>query len=160
MTGEMTLLEIEAKVLADIIKKEESRNPHKVIVAKLTDKDCEQILAEARGAKYIEEVVNHYGDKTDGEDPTQCVWQDVEGLDYGWMWLRYRPEHMKEMMIVEITRSVRAFQKRMDDGDEFTLVKTYTDEYGDKVSFHVLDFDEEGNDSTVWTFSNKDTLLA
>jgi len=156
---ELTRVEIEAKVLADIIKKEESANPHKVIASKLTDLDCEQILAASRGAKFIEEVINRYGDTADEQDPTHCVWQDVESLDYGWMWLNYREEHMKEVMIAHITTSVRALQKRMDDGEEFTLVKTVQDEYGDTVSFHILDVVENG-DSTVWTFSNEDTFLA
>ncbi|QVW28963.1 pore-forming tail tip protein [Bacillus phage SWEP1] len=159
MTGEMTRVEVESKVLADIIKKEESVNPHKVIASKLTDLDCEQILAEARGAKHIEEVINRYGDTADEQDPTHCVWQDVEALDYGWMWLNYREEHMKEVMIAYITRSVRALQHRMDNGEEFSLVKTYADENRDTVSFHVLDVVENG-DSTVWTFSNEDTFLA
>lgn len=159
MTGELTKVEVEAKVLADIIKKEESANPHKVISSKLTDLDCEQILAASRGAKFIEEVINRYGDVADEQDPTHCVWQDIEALDYGWMWLNYREEHMKEVMIAHITTSVRALQKRMDDGEEFTLVKTMQDEYGDTVSFHILDVIENG-DSTVWTFSNEDTFLA
>lgn len=144
---------IEATILENIVKRETDNSPHKVSVSTLTDLDCEQILAEARGAAQIEEVVNKYGDDRDGEDPTECVWQDVEGLDYGWMWLRYKEEHMKEVMVAHITESVRAFQKRMSDGEEFPLVKTIVDEYKDTVSFHVLDV-VENQDSTVWTFSN------
>lgn len=145
--------EVEFKILSGIIKHEEKGNPHKVTTALLTDLDCEQILSAARGASRIEEIVNKYGDDRDGEDPTKCVWQDVEGLDYGWMWLRYKEEHMKEVMIAHITEGVRALQKRMSDGEEFTLVKTVQDEYGDTVSFHILDV-VENQDSTVWTFSN------
>ncbi|ALA13371.1 hypothetical protein AVV02_gp206 [Bacillus phage AvesoBmore] len=145
---------IEATILENIVKRETDNSPHKVSVSTLTDLDCEQILAEARGAAQIEEVVNKYGDDRDGEDPTECVWQDVEGLDYGWMWLRYKEEHMKEVMIAHITEGVRALQKRMSDGEEFTLVKTVQDEYGDTVSFHILDV-VENQDSTVWTFSIK-----
>ncbi|UNA01601.1 pore-forming tail tip protein [Bacillus phage vB_BcgM] len=148
---------IEAKILENIVKAETDSAPQKVSVSILTDLDCERILSEARGALHIEEVINRYGDDRDGEDPTQCVWQDVEGLDYGWMWLRYKEEHMKEVMIAHITESVRALQKRMSDGEEFPLVKTVVDD--DTVSFHVLDT-KENQDSTVWTFSSKDTYLA
>jgi len=150
---------VEATILENFVKGETDSSPHKVSVSILTELDCEQILAEARGAAHIEEVINRYGDERDDEDPTACVWQDVEGLDYGWIWLRYKEEHMKEIMIARITESVRAFQKRMSDGEEFPLVKTIVDEYKDTVSFHVLDV-VENQDSTVWTFSNKDTYLA
>lgn len=150
---------VEATILEKIVKGETDSSPHKVSVSILTDLECERILAEARGALHIEEVINRYGDERDEEDPTACVWQDVEGLDYGWLWLRYKEEHMKEVMIARITESVRALQKRMDDGEEFPLVKTIVDEDRDTVSFHVLDT-IENQDSTVWTFSSKDTYLA
>lgn len=156
MTGEMTPIEIEAEILSFILERESNGYPHKVIATKLTDAACEQILAESRGAKHIEEVISHYDSE---DDPTWCTWQDVEGLNYGWMWLKYREEHMKEMMIAYISGTVRAYQKRMDDGEEFTLVKVYSDEYGDTVTFHVMDV-KENQFVYTWTFSNKDTLLA
>ncbi|AGY46708.1 hypothetical protein BigBertha_200 [Bacillus phage BigBertha] len=157
MTG--NVLEIESKILENIVKGETDSSPHKVSVSILTDLACEQILAASRGALHIEEVINRYGDEEDEQDPTSCVWQDVEGLDYGWMWLRYREEHMKEMMIAYISGTVRAYQKRMDDGEEFTLVTTIVDEYKDTVTYHLLDV-KENRDVYVWTFSNKDTYLA
>lgn len=146
----------EAKILENVIEEEERKQVLSYSVAKLTDLVCEQIIEKAKGSLHIEEVVNKYGDDRDGEDPTHCVWQDVEALDYGWMWLRYRPEHMKEVMIARITEGVRALQKRMDDGEEFTVVTSVYDKYGHTVSFHVLDV-VENQDSTVWTLSDKDT---
>lgn len=145
---------IESKIIENIIENEERKQVLSYSVSKLTDLVCEQIIEKAKYALHIEEVVNKYGDVRDGEDPTQCVWQDVEALDYGWMWLRYRPEHMKEIMIAHITEGVRALQKRMDDGEEFTVITSVHDKHGYTVSFHVLDI-VENNDSTVWTLSDK-----
>lgn len=110
-------------------------------------------MVASKESNHIEEVISHYDSE---EEPTWCTWQDVEGLDYGWMWLRYKEEHMKEIMASHISGTVRAYQKRLSDGDEFTLVKSVVDYH--TIVFHVLDI-KEGKLVYTWTFSDKDTLL-
>lgn len=90
----------------------------------------EKILVELRMTtslyEYIE-IVTHYYD--DERNPYFNNWTDVEGMGYGWRWLRYNEDRWHEMMGKLVSEEAESLLSVMVDTLYFVYenekVKTY-----------------------------------
>ena len=97
---------------------------------------------------YIEVVTNYYDDE---ERPDFNNWTDVEGMGYGWAWLKYENEEHKwyKMMCKMVASQCEYLNKDINN--------TYYLVYEDEINkyYHFINFNGYRED-TITTLSNKE----
>ena len=94
----------------------------------------------------MEIVTNYYSDE---EDPDCNNWTDVEGMGYGWAWLRYEEERWHEMMGKLIARECETLRHHVNKG--YYVVY----EEGEVRTYHFITNDWYRIDILIG-FSNKE----
>lgn len=110
----------------------------------------EKILLELKMTtslyEHIEIITNYYDDEN---EPYFNNWTDVEGMGYGWVWLRYDEKDWHKMMGMLVSREAESLLKEMDN----TLYFVYENE---KVkTYHFITLDKYREDVLI-SFSNEE----
>lgn len=138
----MTTIE---KILEHILQPED-----KIIKYGIVD---EKILLELKMTTslydYIEIVTDYYDDD---EMPYDNNWTDVEGMGYGWSWIRYEENDWYKMMCRLVSMEAESLLLRMDN----TLYFVYEN---DRVkTYHFVTMDEYREDLLI-SFSNEELFF-
>ena len=76
--------------------------------------------------EHIEVVTNYYDNET---NPYRINWTDVEGMGYGWAWMRHKEEDWHKMMGKLVSYEADSLSTVMDDTLYFVYensqIKTY-----------------------------------
>jgi hypothetical protein len=100
--------------------------------------------------EHIEVTIKHYDDKN---KPDFNNWNDVEGMGYGWAWVRYDEDRWHEMMSRMVSKESQGLLRDMDE----TYYLMYEDERG-KV-YHFITIHSTHRYDTIITFSNDELFF-
>ena len=95
--------------------------------------------------KHIEVITNYYDDE---DHPEFNNWTDVEGMGYGWAWLRYDESRWHEMMSKMVAEESKGLLREVDD----TYYVIY--EIEGRKTFHFISSNDNGRRDSIITFSN------
>lgn len=96
--------------------------------------------------EYIRIITNYYDDD---QQPYQNNWTDIEGMGYGWAWMRFEEKDWHKMMGMLVSDEADTLLRSMED----TLYFVYEDE---KVkTYHFVTLDDYRTDVVV-SFSNEE----
>lgn len=108
----------------------------------------EKVLLELRMTtslyEHIEIVTNYYDDE---RNPYYNNWTDVEGMGYGWVWLRYEEEDWHKMMSKLVSHEADSLLQDMDT----TLYFVYENE--ERKVYHFVSLGDWREDVLI-SFSN------
>lgn len=97
----------------------------------------EKLLLELRMTtslyEYIHVITNYYDD--DEYMPYKNNWTDVEGMGYGWRWMRYEEKDWHKMMSKMVSEEADSLIKEMEN----TLYFVYENEEVKTYHFITLD---------------------
>jgi len=100
--------------------------------------------------EYIEIVTNYYDDE---DNPYVNNWTDIEGMGYGWVWLRHEEKDWHKMMARLVGEEAEYLMRDMDD----ILYFVYENERA-KV-YHFVFVDGVYRKDIIISFSNKELDL-
>lgn len=95
----------------------------------------------------IEVITNYYDDET---YPYFNNWTDVEGMGYGWAWLRHEEKDWHKMMSNLVDREADSLTKDMNN----TLYFVY--ESDNTKTYHFVSIGTVSRTDTLITFSNEE----
>ena len=132
----------------DMLNEILSQKKHVIKHGKLNENILLELKMTTSLYDYIRVVTNHYSDE---ERPDFINWTDVEGMGYGWRWLRYeeKEERWHEMMAKMVREEAEYLSKNRKE--QYFVV--YDEE--DTKTYHFITNEYTRTDILI-SFSNKE----